>query len=227
MVYVAVRKIFLGACNALRVSTLHIIVYLAREQRSDFGLFGEGVEDKSHTNVHSVVRLAEVRGARIIVHRDLDFVDAGQRVHNYHIAFCVLHFRLCKTVNVALFKVLFLAVKAFALYPRHIEHIKTFYRFVYRVHFGELRAAPFEHVLDVARQSKRGCGDKHEFVVREAGECLYKRVYRAPVFQIAAKSHGKVVQPPKLAFESKKIGKGLRGVEVSAVACVYNVAVRA
>ena len=148
-------------------------------------------------------------------------------MHNDHILLRVFHFRFCEAVYVALPEVFVLAVKALALYSRHIEHIELLYRFVYRVHFGELRAAPLQHILDIARQSKRGRGDKHESVVREAGQRLNERVNRAPVFQIAAQPDGKVVQPPELAFQREQIGEGLRGVEMPAVSRVDNVAVRA
>ncbi len=49
---------------------------------------------------------------------------------------------------------------------------------------------------------------------------------RPAVFQIAAETHGKVVQTTELALQRKQVGESLGGVEVSAVARVDDVTVR-
>ena len=52
----------------------------------------EFTEVKRHSDVHSVVRLTEIRRAGVVVDGYLYLVDAWERVHYYHVLVCVLHF---------------------------------------------------------------------------------------------------------------------------------------
>ena len=51
-------------------------------------------------------------------------------------------------------------------------------------------------------------------------------MHGAPVLEVAAKSHGQVIQAPQFGFQREKVGECLGGVEVSAISGVDYRAVR-
>lgn len=80
-------------------------------------------EQKSHANVHAVLGLAKVGGARIRVERRADLVDARQRMHHDHLLFRFGHELRRQHVHVLGSFVLLDRDEAFFLDARHVEHV--------------------------------------------------------------------------------------------------------
>ena len=191
------------------------------------GFAGQGVGDAEegqndgHADVDTVVHLIEVGGAGVVIHVQLDLVDAGQRVEHRHIRRGQLQ-ELC-VQGVAAFEpqIILFVEEALLLDAGHVEDIKGrqlgFEVCGLLVRLMERRQCLVLDVLGNAQLLRR---DEHELVPLKLAEGCGQGVDRPAKFEVAAEADRQMIQPPFALADGHEIDHGLGGVGMAAVARV-------
>ncbi len=127
-------------------------------------------QNDRHADVNAVVHLIEVGGTGVVVHVQLDLIDAGQRMQHRHVRRGQLQELCVQGVAALQAQILFLVEEALLLDAGHVEDIKgrqlSFEVCGLLVRLMERRQCLVLDVLGNAQLLRR---DEHELVFPQTG----------------------------------------------------------
>ncbi len=177
--------------------------------------------ENDEADVNAVVHLIEVGGAGVVVHVQLDLVDAGQRMQHRHILRCLLQQRFVQLVAAFQAQVFFLVEKALLLDTGHIQHIQM-RQLGFKVSrlLIDLMGRLQRFSLHILRQAQILRRDEHEPVALKLAQRSGQGVDRPAELEVAAEADGQMIQPPLALADGHQVDHGLGGVRVAAIACI-------